>query len=366
MANDEFKDLVGVGDDWIYPRTGIKERRIAQPGETATQFAIRAAQKALAVANIVPSDIDLIIVATSTPEYIFPSTASIVQDMLGAVNAGASDLAAACSGFVYALDLATSKIRAGSINTALVIGAETMSRVLNWKDRKTCILFGDGAGALVLQRRSEPGGVLSSVLGSDGAGWNLLTLPTVSSKETYLKDGVHQMHQISMDGQSVFRFATQVLPKALRLATKQAEITIQDLDLIVPHQANQRILDAAARRMNFPIEKVVSNLERYGNTSAASIPIELVEAIESGRIQRGHRIGLVGFGGGLSWGSAVLEWTAGTAQPAAYSLNKGRREMEYTFASIRRTVLPYWRDLIQNSPKARLRRYRRRLAGAKA
>ncbi len=156
MPNDDFKDLVGVGHDWIYPRTGIKERRIAQPGETATQFAIRAAQKALAAANIVPSDIDLIIVATSTPEYIFPSTASIVQDQLGAINAGASDLAAACSGFIYALDLATSKIRAGSITTALVIGAETMSRVLDWKDRKTCVLFGDGAGAVVLQASELP------------------------------------------------------------------------------------------------------------------------------------------------------------------------------------------------------------------
>jgi 3-oxoacyl-[acyl-carrier-protein] synthase-3 len=299
MPNDEFKALVNVGDDWIFPRTGIRERRVAASGETTTQLAIRAGQRALAVAGVLPRDVDFVIVATSTPEYIFPSTASLVQDAVGAVNAGASDLAAACSGFVYALDLAVNKIRTGSIQTALVIGAETMTRVLDWSDRKTCILFGDGAGALVLRGSDEPGGVLHSVLRSDGTGWDLLTLPTVGSQETYLLDGVHAMHKLYMDGRCVFQFATHALAEGLTAALSAVGLTPHDLDLIVPHQANQRILDTAAETLGLPREKFYSNLDRYGNTSAASIPMALCEAANSGRLQPGHRVGLVGFGGGV-------------------------------------------------------------------
>jgi len=365
MPNDDFQPLVNVGHDWIYPRTGIKERRIAAPGETTTQLAIRAAQKALSVADVVPSDIDLIVVATSTPEYIFPSTASIVQDMLGATNAGAHDLAAACSGFVYALDLAANKVRTGSINTALVIGAETMSRVLDWKDRKTCVLFGDGAGAVVLQGSDIPGGILSSTLGSDGSGWDLLTLPTVSSQETYLRDGQRQMHRIYMDGRNVFQFATQALPTGIKAALREAGLSLEDLDLIIPHQANQRILDAAAEAMGFPIEKMYTNLDRYGNTSAASIPIALTEAAETGRLKPGNLVGLVGFGGGLSWGAAILEWSA-NGRHSFYSLKRGLRETQYVQASLRRHMVRYMRQS-NTSPKALLRRYRRRqTAGAKA
>jgi 3-oxoacyl-[acyl-carrier-protein] synthase-3 len=318
MTNDEFEALVQVGDDWIYPRTGIRTRRIAARGETATSLAIRAAQQALDVAHLSPDEIDLIMVATSTPEYIFPSTASLVQAALGAVNAGANDVAAACAGFIYAFDLACCKIRSGSVRAALVIGAETFSRVLDWSDRKTCVLFGDGAGAVVLTGSDTPGGVLGSVLRSEGSGWDKLTLPTVGSLETYLADGQHTMHRVYMDGRAVKEFATRVLAEGVTQAAAGIGLTPADLDLIIPHQANQRILDAAAEALGLPSEKFYSNLERYGNTSAASIPIALAEAVTRDQLKPGDLLGLVGFGGGLTWGATVLEWSgAPVATPAA-------------------------------------------------
>jgi 3-oxoacyl-[acyl-carrier-protein] synthase-3 len=360
MHNDEFKTLVNVDHAWIYPRTGIKERRIAQTGETTTTLAVRAAQRALQRAGVVPGEIDLIIVATSTPEYIFPSTASIVQDQLGAIHAGGCDLAAACSGFVYALDMAVNKIRAGSIQTALVIGAETMSRVLDWTDRKTCVLFGDGAGALVLQSKPEPGGVLSSVLRSDGSGWDLLTLPTVNSQDTYLQDGIHQMHRIYMDGKCVFKFATTALVDGMRAALDAVHLTPADLDLLVAHQANQRILDQAGATLGLPGDKIFSNLDRFGNTSAASIPIALVEAVETGVLLPGALVGLVGFGGGLSWGAAVVQWGP-APHGAAVALKAGLRQQQYAWASVRRFWHKfYWRSMARNSPAAQWRRWRRK------
>ncbi len=320
MPNADFEALVHTSDQWIYARTGICQRRIAEPGETTTTLAIRAARQALATADILPAEVDFIIVATSTPEYIFPSTASLVQDAIGAINAGGSDVAAACAGFMYALDLAVGKVRSGSANTVLVIGAETMSRVLDWKDRKTCILFGDGAGAVVLQGSDRPGGMLSSQLGSDGSGWDLLTLPTVNSQSTYLLDGLHQMHTLYMEGRCVFKFAAETIPYGLKTVLDRVGLGMDDLDILIPHQANQRILEAAAKRMNFPAEKIFSNLERYGNTSAASIPIAICEAAQAGRLQPGYLVGLVGFGGGLSWGAAVIEWGVERAARAAPGL----------------------------------------------
>lgn len=313
MTNAEFEALVQVGDEWIYPRTGIRERRIAAHGETATHLAIRAAQQALNRAGLTPEDVDLIIVATSTPEYIFPSTASLVQEALGAVNAGANDVAAACAGFIYAFDLACCKIRSGSIRAALVIGAETFSRVLDWSDRKTCVLFGDGAGAVVLTGSDVPGGVLTSVLRSVGSGWDKLTLPTVGSRETYLADGQHMMHRVYMDGRAVREFATRVLAEGITQAAAGLALTPADLDLIIPHQANQRILDAAAEALSLPPDRFYSNLERYGNTSAASIPIALAEAASGERLKPGDLLGLVGFGGGLTWGATILEWSGAPA-----------------------------------------------------
>jgi 3-oxoacyl-[acyl-carrier-protein] synthase-3 len=327
MPNSDFERLVNTTDEWIYTKTGIRERRIAEKGETATQLAVRAAREALGVAGLVPGDIDLIVVATSTPEYIFPSTASMVQNLLGATNAAANDVSAACSGFVYAFDLAVNKIRTGSVGTALVIGAETMSRVLDWADRKTCILFGDGAGAVIVQGSDTPGGVLSSVLRADGSGWDLLTLPTVGSQETYLQDGEHQMHRIYMNGRAVFQFATRAMAEGVQVALREAGLSMDDLDLLIPHQANQRILDAAVVELKIPPEKVYSNLEYYGNTSAASIPIALAEVANAGHLQPGDVLGLVGFGGGLSWGAAVLEWT-GPSQKALPALGWERRQRQ--------------------------------------
>ncbi len=360
MPNAEFEELVNTNDKWIYTRTGIRERRIAAEGETATDLAIRAGEQALRVAGVLPREIDYVIVATSTPEHIFPSTASKVQDALGAINAGANDLSAACAGFAYAFDVAVSKVRAGSAHTVLVIGAETMSRAVDWTDRGTCILFGDGAGAVVLRGSDEPGGVMSSIVHADGTGWDLLTLPTIGSQHTYLADGAHKMHTLYMDGKCVFQFAVRALVTGLMETLDRAGLTLDDLDLLVPHQANLRILEHAAAELGIPMEKIFSNLERYGNTSAASIPIALTEAVESGRVKPGDVLGIAGFGGGLSWGAAVLEWSgAGEALPLAVQWPL-RREQELRAGLRRAWQRHYWRYMVYHSPKATLRRWRRR------
>jgi 3-oxoacyl-[acyl-carrier-protein] synthase-3 len=349
LTNSDLEAIVDTDDDWIVQRTGIKERRIAEQRETTTSLAIRAAQKALDVADVLPSEIDLIIVATATPEHMFPSTASLAQDYLGATNAGAYDLSAACSGFVYGVDMAANKIQTGSIHTAVVIGAETLSRVTDWADRGTCILFGDGAGAVVLRGSDTPGGILSSILRSDGSGWDMLTLPTISSRDTYLQDGAHEMHRIYMDGKGVFRFATRVIGESIKDALDLVGLTPDDLTLVIPHQANQRIIDYAARALKIPEDRVYSNVERYGNTSAASIPIALAEAADAGILNPGDVLALVGFGGGLSWGAMIIEWSAMPTQ-TAYSITWGRRHGEYALAGLRRPVVRWWRRLMLLSP----------------
>lgn len=349
LSNFDLEAIVDTNDEWIVSRTGIHERRIAAPSETTTSLATRAAQKALNVADILPSEIDLIVVATCTPEHAFPSTASMVQDLLGASNAGAYDLSAACSGFVYGLDMAVNKIRTGSIQTALVIGAETLSRVIDWSDRGTCILFGDGAGAVLLQGSDTPGGVLNSLLRSDGSGWDMLTLPTVSSMDTYLRDGTHQMHRIYMDGKGIFRFATRVIGDSIKQALAEIGLTPEQISMVIPHQANQRIIDYAAKALKIPEDRVYSNVARYGNTSAASIPIALAEAAEAGRIKPGEILALIGFGGGLSWGATIIEWTAEPARPAR-SITWGRRQGQYAMAGVRRPVIRWWRRLMLLSP----------------
>jgi 3-oxoacyl-[acyl-carrier-protein] synthase-3 len=264
----------------------------------------------LEVANLKPSELDLIIVATSSPEHIFPSTACLVQDRLGASNAGAFDLLAACTGFIYALQTGAQMIRSGSFKNVLVIGAETLSRFTNWKDRNTCILFGDGAGAVVLQASDLPGGVLSAVLRSDGSGADLLTLPAGGSHLPASLETVEKgQHYIQMNGREVFRFATRVMAQATREAVEAAQLTLEDVSLIIPHQANQRIIDSAARSLEIPLERFVTNIDRYGNTSTASIPIAMIEAIEQGRLNPGDRLVVVGFGAGLTWGAALIEWS---------------------------------------------------------
>lgn len=335
LTNDELAKKVDTSDVWIRERTGIRERRIATK-ETTASMALYAAQDALEVADVSPNEIDLVIVATSTPEYIFPATASIVQDQLGAQNAGAFDLSAACSGFVYGLSVGASMIRAGTHNNVLVIGSETFSRIINWKDRATCILFGDGAGAVLLQGSDEFGGVLSSVLGSDGSGGELLEVPAGGSRNpASIETVMANMHTVRMNGREVYRFATRVMVDATKQALQKANIPLTELDMLVPHQANARIIDYAAKALNLPPEKVVKNLDRYGNTSSASIPLALVEAIEDKRVNPGDHLVFVGFGGGLSWGACALEWTEPTIKRATTPQRAAQSRLRYQWAHVK-------------------------------
>jgi 3-oxoacyl-[acyl-carrier-protein] synthase-3 len=310
LTNTDLEKMVDTDDAWIQSRTGIRQRHIASEEETTASLARDAALNALRVANLNPASVDLIIVSTSSPEHAFPATACLVQDRIGASHAGAFDLSAACSGFIFALNMATQAIRSGSIQNALVIGAETLSRFVDWEDRNTCILFGDGAGAFVLQAGDEPGGVLSAVMRSDGSGGDLLSLPAggsfmPASTDTILK----KQHTIHMNGREVFRFATRVIAQATREAVASAELKIDDVQLVIPHQANLRIIEAAMRGLEIPIEQCFINIERYGNTSTASIPIATCEAIQQGRLQNGDNTVFVGFGAGLTWGAALVRWT---------------------------------------------------------
>jgi 3-oxoacyl-[acyl-carrier-protein] synthase-3 len=311
LTNDDLAKIVETNDGWIRSRTGISERRIASSNQTTASLAIEASLRALGVANLRPDELDLIIVATSSPEYLFPATACLVQDQIGAIKAGAFDLSAACTGFIYAMNIATQSIRTGTAENILVIGSETLSRLVNWKDRNTCILFGDGAGAFVLQPGDEPGGLLSAVMRSDGSGGNLLCIPAGGSRlptsATTVKDN---LHFIQMNGREVFRFATRVMVQATQEVIEAANLDLDDISLLIPHQANQRIIESAARGLNISMDRVMVNLNRYGNTSTASIPIATCEAIEQGRLKPGDHVAFVGFGAGLTWGAAVVKWSS--------------------------------------------------------
>ncbi len=310
LSNDDLSQIVDTNDEWIQTRTGIRQRHIASDGESTASMGAIAALRALDVAGIPPSEVELIIVATSSPEHIFPSTASLIQDRIGAVKAGAFDLSAACSGFIFAVNMAAQAIRTGSIDTAVVIGSETLSRLVNWQDRGTCILFGDGAGAFVLQASDQPGGVLSAVMRSDGSGGDLLTIPAGGSKLPASEETIAQgLHYIQMNGREVFRFATRVMAQATEEVLEQAGLSLAETNWVIPHQANQRIIETAARRLKYPLEQVVINLDRYGNTSTASIPLATVEAVEDGRLKPGDRVVFVGFGAGLTWGAMAVEWS---------------------------------------------------------
>jgi 3-oxoacyl-[acyl-carrier-protein] synthase-3 len=318
LTNEDLAKSVDTSDGWIRERTGIAQRYIATK-ETTASMALYAAQDALEVADVSPTEIDLVVVATATPEHPFPATACLVQDQLGAENAGAFDLEAGCSGFVYGLAVASGMIRSSLYDTVLVVGAETLSRVVDWKDRATCVLFGDGAGAVVLRASEQRGGILSTVLGSDGSGGELLEVPAGGSKYPASLDTVtSNMHTIKMNGREVYRFATRVMADAAKQVIARANLPLEEVDLLIPHQANVRIIDYAAKALKLPPEKVFVNLERYGNTSAASIPIALTEAIEAKRINPGDHIVFVGFGAGLTWAACAIEWTSATI-PHKYS-----------------------------------------------
>ncbi len=300
VTNDDLAARMETSDEWIASRTGIRARHIVEPGILTSDLAAAAAENALAAAGLAASDLDLIIVASSTPDYpgSFPSTATVVQQKLGASGAAAFDLGAVCSGFAYALHVAAQMVVTGANRRVLVIGAETLSRVLNWDDRSTAVLFGDGAGAVVLGEVSE-GGYLGGVLGADGAGGELLCV-------TRSGDCPGTIYQ---NGREVYKFAVQIMGEVALRAVEAAGLTSEDIDLLIPHQANIRIIDKAAERMGLAREKVVVNLDRYGNTSAASIPLALDEAVRAGRVKPGSLLVLVGFGAGLTWGANVIRWS---------------------------------------------------------
>jgi len=309
VTNQELEQVVETSDEWIRSRTGIRERRIAGADEASSDYAIKAAKAAMEMAGVTPDQVDLIICATVTPDMPFPSTACIVQDAIGAKRAAAFDLSAACPGWLYGVVMAQQTIATGLNQCVLVIGVEMLSKVVDWSDRNTCVLFGDAAGAAVLQPVSEGKGILSSVLGSEGAGGQHLLLPAGGSRRPASAETVAQKeHFVRMNGQEVFKFAVRVMNEATVEVLQKAGLTVKELDLLVPHQANQRIIDGAIKRLEIDPEKVVVNLDRYGNTSSASIPVALCEALEAGRLKDGDLIACVSFGAGLVWGAAALRW----------------------------------------------------------
>jgi len=316
ITNADLEKTIDTSDEWIVTRTGIRERHVVGDDENTSQMSIAAAREALERAGVRPKDLDLIIVATSSPDYLTPPISSQVQHGLGAKTIGAFTLVTGCTGFVYALSTAQQFIASGACKTVLVVGAELLSRFVDWNDRETCVLFGDGAGAVVIQATDVPSGVLSFVLGSDGAGGEHLILPGGGAanppSHKNLDDG---LHSLKMNGREVFKFATRVLGKALRQAIQQAGLQTEDIDLFIPHQANIRIIESAAQFANLPPEKVFVNIQKYGNTSAASIPIALCEAFEEGRAKIGDTLAFVAFGAGLTWAAAIVK-VAENVKPA--------------------------------------------------
>ncbi|CAN5640572.1 beta-ketoacyl-ACP synthase III [soil metagenome] len=316
LTNADLEKMVDTSDEWIVSRTGIRERRVVGPNDSTTSLGAAAARQALDRAGLKAEDIDLIVVATCTPDQFLVSEACLIQAEIGG-NAGAMDVGAACSGFVYALSQGSVYIQAGQAQRVLVIGVDTLTRFVDWTDRSTCILFGDGAGAVVLEASDEPLGMLSTVLGADGQGHKHLYIPgwgalVPESAELFPEYRPY----VQMNGKEVFRFAVRVMGEAATESVKRAGLTFADIDLLIPHQANQRIIDAAAMNLHLPKEKVMVNLDRFGNTSAASIPIALFEAEATGRVKDGDNMVFVAFGGGLAWAAGVVRWgSSGVTKP---------------------------------------------------
>ena len=301
VTNDELSRTLDTSDEWIRTRTGIRQRHIAEPAQTSSDLALPASRAALAAAGVGVGEIDLIVVATSTPDFVFPSAACLLQAKLGAKNCPAFDVQAVCTGFIYALATADNFIRAGQARTALVVGTEVFSRILDWNDRGTCVLFGDGAGAVVLRGDASPG-IRATVLHADGTHAGILSVPG-----NVCGGQIVGSPFVQMEGQAVFKFAVRVLDEAAREALAQCGLEVADLDWLIPHQANMRILDATARRLGLPHEKVIVTVDRHANTSAASVPLALDEAVRDGRIRAGHKVLLEGVGGGFTWGAALVE-----------------------------------------------------------
>jgi 3-oxoacyl-[acyl-carrier-protein] synthase-3 len=307
ITNDELAQMVDTSDEWIVERTGIRERRIAAESEALSDLALPAADEALEQAGVEGRDIDLVIVATVTPDMMFPSTSAILADRLGAADAAAYDLSAGCTGFMYALAQAYGMLAGGLARRALVVGGDILSRILDWSDRSTVVLFGDGAGAVVLEPAEEPG-FLAFELGADGAGGEHLWLPGSGSRLFEQPDRL-----VKMNGREVFKFATRVLVQSGEAVLARGRSSVEEVDVYVPHQANVRIIDHATKKLGIPSERVVINVDRYGNTSSGSIPLALADAQSDGRLRPGALVLMTGMGAGLTWGSALMRWTAGEA-----------------------------------------------------
>lgn len=309
LTNADLEKMVETSDEWITTRSGIKERRICAPDEATSDIGLKAGLKALEYAGMEPEELDAIIFATFTPDTLCPSTACHLQGKIGAKNALAFDISAACSGFVYGITVAKGLILNGICNNAMVIGAEAMSRFTDFEDRATCVLFGDGGGAVILQANAPDGRLIGEYLSADGTMAEHIIIPAGGSRIPTTKETLeNKLNYIKMAGNEVFKFAVRILVHSVEEALKRCGHTVDDLSLIIPHQANYRILDAAARKMGVPPEKMYNNIAYYGNTSAGTIPIALTEALQQGKIQKGDIVSLVAFGGGMTWGSVILEW----------------------------------------------------------
>ncbi len=309
LTNEDLSRMVDTSDEWIITRTGIKQRRIAAKDEHTSDMAAKAALKAIGQAKISPAEIDLILVATATPDMLFPATACFVQKKIGATNAACLDISAACAGFLFGVEIAQQFITSHTYDTVLVIGADKLTAITNWSDRNTCVLFGDGAGAAILRHRGGSHGVISTHIGSDGQYTDILFMPGGGSRCPITRENLDlNLQTIHMSGKEVYKQAVTAMLTAAQKALKQASLSIEDIACVIPHQANMRIIEAIADRLGIPLEKFYVNLDRYGNTSAAAVAIALDEANRSGRIKPGDYILMVVFGGGLTWAGTVIEW----------------------------------------------------------
>jgi 3-oxoacyl-[acyl-carrier-protein] synthase-3 len=309
ITNDELATMIDTSDEWIMERTGIRQRHVAAPEEALSDLCIPAAEQALAQAGVQAKDVDLLIVATITPDMFFPSTGVILADKLGMPAAGAYDLSAGCTGFMYALAQGYGMIAAGLADRALIVGGDVLSKIVDWNDRSTCVLFGDGAGAVLLEHVPK-GGFLGFELGAEGAGGIHLYLPAGGSREPMSAEAIAAGdHFVRMNGREVFKFATRVLVSSANDILEECDRTIEDVDVYIPHQANVRIIDHAAKKLGIDHDRVVINVDRYGNTSSGSIPLAIADAAEDGRLKPGELVLMTGMGAGLTWGSALMEWT---------------------------------------------------------
>jgi len=348
VTNDDLAKIVDTSDEWITSRTGIRERRVRGENETTSSMGAAAGREALASAGLRPADLDLIIVATSSPDYLLPSVASQIQYLLGA-SCGAFTLGAGCAGWVYGLATASQFITAGTYNRILVIGVEVISFALDWTDRATCVLFGDAAAATVVEASEEPGGILGMELGSDGSGAHALYVPDGGSASPISQRTIDERRQyLRMNGPDVFKFAVRTLSSSLKRTVYEAGLTPDEIDLYIPHQANKRIIETAARQLRVPLDRFYINIDRYGNTSAASVPLAMVEAIEEGRLKDGDLVAMCAFGAGLTWATVVMQMGTGELS-AAYSLFSvararflARRASDAVFDTAQGALLPLY------------------------